>query len=430
MRAVVVLMVLVASAWAQDTELERPSELRQRLQGRRPIMRPSPEQRGIAKAFVAKWDKASAQAEEADRSDLAVLRVWAGQVDRGLADLLALATDAAGRMEYAHTVSICFRQLPEAKLAEARVNVEAMAKAAEQDEASSLSMLWQSVVRLAHRQGDAAATLKACREAIDAAPSAAAVIARYAIAAHMTGVHEMDGYPQLRKRIAKMLAEYKDVATRSPNGRRFAMMERLVERMLARSSAAVELLGRPAPAWTVAHEFRGPSDLAVYRGKVTLLYFWQTSQDDSVRGLAVLRDLAERYKDKPFAIVLVTWPGFAVYPARFDLDADIDKPIGPEHEPARINVRERDQEKVTRFHDDEKKTIAAFLKNHELPWPALMIPVEEVGKQCGGLGLPSTLLLDGEGRVRYIKPAALRRGSRIAEKEIPEVIEALLESAR
>ena len=149
MRVATVLIGLVALASAQEGALESPSDVRQRIQGQRPIFRPSPEQSKEATAYLALWDKAVRSAgrkpEGRERIDIGQLRVWSGDVESGLEAIRAVAADAAldadlraaARKEYARWLSVCRSRLSLEAITAARAVLATMAKEGENDESGA-----------------------------------------------------------------------------------------------------------------------------------------------------------------------------------------------------------------------------------------------------------------------------------------------------
>lgn len=114
---------------------------------------------------------------------------------------------------------------------------------------------------------------------------------------------------------------------------------------------------------TIQFQGRGvdgkPVSLADFRGKIVLLHFWATWNDQSTTDLAVLKDLLARYGRYGFTIVSVS------------LDAD-------------------------------SQQLAAYLNENRLSWPQVF---EEGGldsapaNSLGILSVPTMLLMDPQGRV-------------------------------
>lgn len=417
MRVAAIVFGLTALVFAQEDSLESPSEQRQGMETRRPVMRPSPAQKEQAASYLALWDKSGREAKGRERLDLAQLRSWAGDSERSLDAMLAMAADgeedatlrAAARKQYAKTILLHRTNMSATRIAAARKTLTGMANDGEDADDGERAMFWQAITSLARLQGDWKATEEAAWNAIGAKPRMASLYAPHVIAAQTSGVYQMDEYDALRKRIEKTTAEIRENAAITRSGRRNERWAQFVEDSIARTTKFLDLLGKPAPAWKVEHAFHGPSTLAEQKGKIVLVYFWQTRSDEAVRCLATMRDLAKRYKDKQFAIVGVTWHSKRFYSARYELDADVDEDAGKKKQPQK----------------PEQETIAEFLKNHRIAWPTVMIPTAD-SAVWNLTSVPTTVLIDAQGRVRYITPGPIRRESKIAKEEIPKVIDALL----
>ncbi|HEX7320279.1 MAG TPA: TlpA disulfide reductase family protein [bacterium] len=64
-----------------------------------------------------------------------------------------------------------------------------------------------------------------------------------------------------------------------------------------------EIIGKSAPAWN-AVDFKGKKhSLNKYKGKVVVLDFWYKNCPWCIRSMPALKRVAERFKDKPFAII-------------------------------------------------------------------------------------------------------------------------------
>jgi len=442
MRLVTILFCCVAASWADDEKLESPSEARQRIMklgqvGGRVVV---DSMRVEAAKYIALWEKADRTAVGRELLDLGQIQLWVDRFECGLGTLQSIATDEsldaalredAGK-DFALALNRCYRELSPERIGPTRKTLAHVLKTGHYDnDLMALALMWQASAKLAYVDGDTAAVIASSRSAVEAKSQIAPLIIGLAVAAQMSGVYRMEDYASLRKRVAETTDEFKQSAMQRFAARRTPTIAAMLDRMFARRTRSVALLGEPAKVWTVEHAFQGPSTLAKHKGKVVLLYVWQTQQAQAVRGLAAMRDLATRYAKQKLRIVGVTWPARSVYPARFELDADIDRETGPGLEPIQLAPRERDPETIKNFRARETKMIAEFLRNHEIAWPTVLIPQKEALEAFAAAGpmRPTIVLIDAKGRVRYIKSSPIRRGSKVASTELPTVIDALLKEA-
>jgi len=442
MRIVTVLFCCVVALWADDEKLESPSEARQRIMklGQVGGLVVVEAMRVEAARYLALWEKADRKAVGRELLDLGTIQLWAERFEAGLAAVQSVAKDEsldaalredAGK-DFGLALARCYRELSPERIGPTRKTLAHVLKTGNYDnDRMALALMWQASAKLAYIDGDTAAVIASCRSAVEAQAQIAPLIIGLPVAAQMSGVYRMEDYAGLRKRVAEITDEFKQSAMQPFAARRTPTMAAMLDRMFARRTQSVALLGEPAKVWTVEHAFQGPSTLAEHKGKVVLIYLWQTQHAQAVRGLAAMRDLGKRYAKQNLAIVGVTSPARSVYPARYELDADIDRETGPGMEPIQLAPRERDPETVKSFRARETKMIAEFLRNHEIAWPTVMIPQKEALEAFGAAGpmRPTIVLIDAKGRLRYIKSSPIRRGSKVASTELPTVIDALLKEA-
>jgi thiol-disulfide isomerase/thioredoxin len=137
--------------------------------------------------------------------------------------------------------------------------------------------------------------------------------------------------------------------------------------------------GTPAPVLK-AHDLAGaPKTLADYRGKVVLLNFWASWCPPCLREIPSMERLRIKMAGRPLAIVA--------------LDS-------------------------AEAHED----VTAFLSTMKLGFPVLLDPDGSNTRRWKVFALPTTFLLDAEGRVRYV----LTGPTEWDEGEALAVIEALL----
>ncbi len=188
-----------------------------------------------------------------------------------------------------------------------------------------------------------------------------------------------------------------------------------VVNLLAKSGKSLELLGKPAPAWTLDHAFGDVKDLQSLRGKVVVLDFWATWCGWCIKSFPAVRELVADYAGKDLVVVGVTTTQRVVYPSRFDLDADMkDKATPGEHpRPAAVLQGGRDPgDGVPVLEEDayrakEKEVLQGFIQAHEMSWPVVMIDKDEPAAKYALMGWPHAVILDREGRVRFLESGAL-----------------------
>jgi peroxiredoxin len=139
----------------------------------------------------------------------------------------------------------------------------------------------------------------------------------------------------------------------------------------------------PAPELKAADLKGAPKSLADYRGKVVLLNFWASWCPPCLREMPSMERLRVKMTGRPLAIVALDSAETA----------------------------------------DE---VHAFLSKMELGFPILLDPEGSNTKRWKVFALPTTFLLDAEGRVRYV----LTGPTEWDEGEALEVIESLLAETR
>lgn len=187
---------------------------------------------------------------------------------------------------------------------------------------------------------------------------------------------------------------------------------------------AMAKLGKPAEAWTLEHAFGDVQDLEGLKGKVVILDFWATWPDDC--NFPVMRDLHKEFGEKGLAIVGVTASAKVCYENRYDFDADMLSKARPGRKfyAARL-ASEMDPANESQaifedaqYREREIAAIEAFIGNHELKWPNVMIEKEEPFAKYAVEGWPSLVVIDKQGRLRYVRSGELRRGSAAPFKKI------------
>jgi peroxiredoxin/uncharacterized coiled-coil protein SlyX len=193
-----------------------------------------------------------------------------------------------------------------------------------------------------------------------------------------------------------------------------------------------DLLGKPAPAWTLEHAFGEVSDLAALEGKVVVLDFWATWADEC--NFPVMRDLHKAYGEKGLSIVGVTATAIVCYEQRYDFDADMAEQakagrkfyaarLADDDAPADANqaILEEDA-----YRKREIEALEAFVKNHGLPWQQVMIAKAETDEKYAMEGWPGFVVIDKQGRIRYIRSGELGRDEKAGVAAVRKLIEGLL----
>ena len=299
-------------------------------------------------------------------------------------------------------------------------------------------------------RGDQAidAYMRAAREQ----PSFVRRVYRSVIACVINHNTDLAAYDGMRERGAALKTELIELQNKYIEELKAANNQRMLSsanRTLAgmeKMTTTLEMLGKPAPAWTLKHAFADTKTLADLKGKVVLVDFWATWCPWCIRSFPALRDLLKDYKDKPFTVVGVTATAGYVWKARYDLDDDLKdrgartppdlrmprapKNPGPEADDdakAKYQKELADYEAaVAAFPAKEKEIIAEFIKNHEMTWPTVMIDNLEPGTKYALTGWPHAVVLDKQGRVRAFKRGALLRDRKEGVKKARKVLERLM----
>ena len=192
-----------------------------------------------------------------------------------------------------------------------------------------------------------------------------------------------------------------------------------------------ELLGKPAPKWTVEREYAEEKvTLESLKGKVVLLDFWNTWGPKC--SFPVVRDMLKAYGEKGLAVMGVTAGSNIVFVSRFDFDEDHKSKIeGPKRYAFKL-ATEREPSNGDYILDEElyrvreADAIGQFIDNHELKWPHVLIAQDEPGPKFAQDTWPHTVILDKQGNIRYLLGGALERADTLRIAKIKKVIEDLL----
>ncbi|MDJ0521182.1 MAG: TlpA disulfide reductase family protein [Planctomycetota bacterium] len=195
---------------------------------------------------------------------------------------------------------------------------------------------------------------------------------------------------------------------------------------------AMAKLGKPAEAWTLEHAFGDVQDLAGLKGKVVLLDFWATWPDDC--NFPVMRDFHKSFADKGLVIVGVTASAKVCYEHRYDFDEDLKSKHrgGRKFYAARLATETDlpdDSQAIfeeKQYREREVQAIEAFIGNHDLKWPNVMIEKEEPFAKFAVEGWPSLVVIDKQGRLRYVRSGKLARSSAGSVAAFKKILEAIL----
>ncbi|MEM8884252.1 MAG: hypothetical protein AAGD14_09300 [Planctomycetota bacterium] len=430
MRIAGVLLLLAAIGWAG----ENPSEAYERIRRMNRRLTPAEKeaQKKEAIRFLASWEKEGEAKSAGERTDLASLYSLVGRHADAMALLEAIvfdeATDAETRKRAANRwgllLTLQARDLPPpvrkgAIGATARF-LETYGPASDERTRSTLA---RARGFLLHIDGDTDGAVQAFFDLANERPMFGSVAADFTRMAMIAGVWRMEDYPALEKRLQERIDALKEgfAATRGAS-RAVAVNPGVFDRMFDRAMAPVRLLGKPVPAWTEIARLQG--DPAT-EGKVTLLYFMLNADASSVRSLPALRGLQKKHEE--LSIVLLVLPSTRVYRSRVELDADVDA-SGEEPPPVTLSRLTRNTPLEEQLREGEKEAHVAFLKAHELAWPAALIDRRDMGRKFGASTslFPNLVLLDRRGRLRSIHAGPLERGSPIVDERLSGAIAGLL----
>jgi peroxiredoxin len=202
--------------------------------------------------------------------------------------------------------------------------------------------------------------------------------------------------------------------------------------LLAKAGLPIEMLGRPAPAWTLLEAYGDVTSLSELEGRVVVLDFWATWCPWCIKSFPAIRDLLRDYEEQGLVVVGVTAPASTVYAHRFDLDDDLES-TGERPKPvARLARGEPDPDaEIPLLTEDEyraveRETLPVFVANHAMTWPVVLIDAEDPGRKFALSGWPHAVVIDRAGRVRYFKSGALLRDRPEAVAAFRKVLEDLL----
>lgn len=278
------------------------------------------------------------------------------------------------------------------------------------------------------------------------------------VEALLADVHDLDGAVAARAKAAPLLERLRSFQQQALEEARKARDEEKDDAMKPRRDQAfrgaeaglkrfdevdrpLKLYGSPAQDWTLVKAYGKGTQLADYAGKVVVLDFWATWCPWCIKSFPALRDLLRDYAGKDLVVVGVTTSATSVYDQRYDLDDDLKaKATGEAPKPTllrpRLNLpqgaeptaeQKAEQEKaMAEFRAKEIEIVATFLKNHAVPWDVVQIDEQEPTPKYALSGWPHCIVLDRQGRVRYLHSGALLRDRAEQIAEFRKVLDGLL----
>jgi len=395
--------------------------------------------------FLEAWDKTGAKAEG---EQLYYLGMFYGMAARHL-DAIdahrtcakneelpgALREQARGGFAGSVYAAVKAHDLEAEAALKAVAEIESFAEAAEKPETQG-AMLQRAAYCLS-ALGNHDAAIEMFIGAARANPALAYGAGRNAMGELMGGTWEMAAYDGLRNRGKAIIRELtalqqKYIVELEAKGdeKTLARAESSLKR-LAGMTKPLEMLGEPAPAWTLVKAYGDTKAIEDHRGKVVMLDFWATWCGWCIKSFPAIRDVLADYEGKDFRIVGVTAPANSVTESRYALDDDL-KAKGDGQSPAEYHrfPAKGTPEEQAKFRAEEQEILAKFIANHEMTWDVVMIDATEPGSKYALTGWPHAMVLDKLGRVRYFKRGALLKDRPEAIAKLKRVVDSLLAEER
>jgi thiol-disulfide isomerase/thioredoxin len=260
------------------------------------------------------------------------------------------------------------------------------------------------------RPGDAA---RAIMDELDSLPFDYAYRSFFLVEDLVPLMTELDRLPDLRERVARYRAALeesleKHLSTPAPTDSTRERFDEITKgyqgyvKFFGDVLGRIDMIGRNAPSLTFRHVYNADSTRTFesMRGKVTVMDFWATWCVACVIGYGEMGHLYSDYKDRGLAVVGVT----SLQGQYRDGTAARDE--GSEDNPLTVAR--------------EIELTGEYIAKNRMIWPCGVsdIPLEKTGFKVKGL--PTYVILDGEGVIRYMQIGIGK------EKQMRRVIEKLV----
>lgn len=167
-----------------------------------------------------------------------------------------------------------------------------------------------------------------------------------------------------------------------------------------------ELLNHPAPniKFVWSNSASPLNSFADLKGKVVVVDFWATWCSPCVGSFPKVRQLVERYKDYPVAVVGVTSDqGYHI---------------------ARIGDDKKKTEKIDCDGDPKKEhdLMTQYIKDMDITWTIAFSDKSVFNPDFGVRGIPHVAIIDPEGKVRHngLHPASIAKDAELIDKLLEE----------